>query len=39
MMAFSSGILVSSDRTKMELDMEEGRDSALEIVAISFAIL
>ena len=39
MTAFSRGILVSSDRTKMELDMEEGRDSALEMVAISWAIL
>lgn len=39
MTAFSRGILESSDRTKMELDIEEGRDSALEMVAISLAIL
>ena len=38
MMAFSRGILESSDRTKIELDMEEGRHSALEIVATSLAI-
>ena len=39
MTAFSRDILESSDRTKMELDIEEGRDSALEMVAISLAIL
>ena len=38
MTAFSRGVLLSSDRTKMELEMEEGRDSALEMVAISWAI-
>ena len=38
MTAFRRGVLLSSDRTKMELEMEEGRDSALEMVAISWAI-
>ena len=39
MTAFRRGMLVSSDRTKIELDMEEGRESVLEMVAISLAIL